>query len=56
MLSDLTRDDWLNVLGLGANEAHARGLARLREYMASHPDDPWLVEESMTLCVGRKPV
>jgi ubiquinone/menaquinone biosynthesis C-methylase UbiE len=38
-----------------SDEAHARGLARLREHIREHPDDPWLVEESMTLFTARKP-
>ncbi len=55
--------DWLleaeprvcSVFRLMSDEAHARGLARLREYIAAHPDDLWLVEESLTLFVARKP-
>jgi len=55
--------DWLleaeprvcSVFRLISDEAHARGLARLRDYIAAHPDDPWLVEEPLTLFVGRKP-
>ena len=57
-------DEWLleaeprvcSVFRLISDEAHARGLARLREYVRTHPDDPWLVEIRMTLFVGRKPV
>ena len=45
----------VSVLRLIPDEAHARGLARLREYINAHPQDPWLVEHSMTLFVGRKP-
>ena len=44
-----------SVFRLISDEAHARGLARLREHVREHPDDPWLVEESMTLFTVRKP-
>jgi SAM-dependent methyltransferase len=44
-----------SVFWLISDEAHARGVARLREYIGSHADDPWLVEESMTLFSGRRP-
>jgi len=44
-----------SVFRLISDEAHARGLARLREYIRTHPDDPWLVEEPMTLFTARKP-
>jgi ubiquinone/menaquinone biosynthesis C-methylase UbiE len=55
--------DWLleaeprvcSVFRLMSDDAHARGLARLREYIAAHPDDPWLVEESLSLFCARKP-
>lgn len=55
--------DWLleveprvcSVFRLMSDEAFARGLARLREHIENHPEDPWLVEESMTLFIGRKP-
>jgi ubiquinone/menaquinone biosynthesis C-methylase UbiE len=44
-----------SVLRMISIEAHARGLEKLREYIAAHPDDPWLVEESMTLFVAKRP-
>jgi ubiquinone/menaquinone biosynthesis C-methylase UbiE len=44
-----------SVFRLISDEAYARGVAMLREYIKTHPDDPWLVEESMTLFAGRKP-
>jgi len=55
--------DWLlevesrvcSVFRLISDEAYARGLAMLREYIRTHPEDPWLIEQSMTLFVGRKP-
>jgi ubiquinone/menaquinone biosynthesis C-methylase UbiE len=55
-------DEWLveaeprvcSVFRLMSDDGHARGLARLRDYIAAHPDDPWLVEEPMTLFVGRR--
>ncbi|UCH34594.1 MAG: class I SAM-dependent methyltransferase [Armatimonadota bacterium] len=54
--------DWLlevepkvcSVFRLMSDAAHARGLARLREHIEAHPDDRWLVEESMTLFRARK--
>ena len=63
MRTHKTPEDWLieaelrvcSVFRMISEEAHARGLARLREYIASHADDPWLVEESMTLFVARRP-
>ena len=55
--------DWLleaeprvcSVFRLMSDEAHARGLARLREHIEAHPDDPWLVEENMTLAAAGRP-
>jgi len=55
--------DWLlevelrvcSVLRMISDEAHARGLARLREYVEAHPDDPWLAEEEMTLFIAGRP-
>jgi len=44
-----------SVFRMISDEAHARGLARLREYIETHPDDPWLVEEEMTLFTATKP-
>jgi ubiquinone/menaquinone biosynthesis C-methylase UbiE len=44
-----------SVFGMISEEAHARGLARLREYIEAHPDDPWLVEDELTLFVARRP-
>jgi len=41
-----------SVFRLVGPEAHARGLARLRDHVREHPDDPWLLEESMTLFVA----
>jgi len=63
MRTHRSAEDWLleaeprvcSVFRLISDQAHARGLARLREYIASHPDDPWLVEESMTLFSARRP-
>ena len=37
------------------DEAYQRGLALFRDYIKEHPDDPWLLEESMTLFVALKP-
>jgi len=58
-----TPDEWLleaeprvcSVFRLMSEEAHARGVARLREHIRAHPHDPWLVEETMTLFAARKP-
>ena len=36
-------------------EAAGRGLERLRRHLEAHPDDPWLLEEEMTLFVGERP-
>lgn len=44
-----------SVFRMISDEAHARGLARLREYIDAQPDDPWLVEEELTLFVARRP-
>jgi ubiquinone/menaquinone biosynthesis C-methylase UbiE len=44
-----------SVFRLISDEAHARGLALLREHIRAHPDDPWLVEETMTLFAGTRP-
>jgi ubiquinone/menaquinone biosynthesis C-methylase UbiE len=44
-----------SVFRLMSDEAYARGLARLREHIQFHPDDPWLVEATMTLFVARRP-
>jgi len=44
-----------SVFRLMSDEAHARGLARLREHIEKQPDDPWLVGESMILFTARKP-
>jgi len=44
-----------SVLRMISDEAFARGLARLRAYIETHPDDPWLVENDMTLFAARKP-
>lgn len=38
-----------------SEEAMQRGLGELQAHIAAHPDDPWLVEESMTLFVARRP-
>lgn len=56
--------DWLpeaehrvcSVFRLISDDAYAHGLARLREYIQKHPDDPWLVEEEMTLFTARRPM
>jgi ubiquinone/menaquinone biosynthesis C-methylase UbiE len=40
---------------LMSDEAFAHGLAELRGYIQVHPDDPWLVEDSMTLFSARRP-
>jgi hypothetical protein len=55
--------DWLpeaepkvcSVFRVISGEAHARGLTGLRKYIAAHPDDRLLLEESMTLFTGRGP-
>jgi len=55
--------DWLleveprvcSVLRLISENSFQRGLALLREHIEKHPDDPWLVEEPMTLFAARKP-
>jgi ubiquinone/menaquinone biosynthesis C-methylase UbiE len=44
-----------SVFWLISEQALARGLARLRRHVEHHPDDPWLLEESMTLFVARRP-
>jgi ubiquinone/menaquinone biosynthesis C-methylase UbiE len=44
-----------SVLRLIPEKAFTRELAVLREYIETNPDDPWLVEESMTLFVVRRP-
>jgi ubiquinone/menaquinone biosynthesis C-methylase UbiE len=44
-----------SVLRMISDEAHARGLARLREHIENHPDDPSLVMLEMTLFIGRRP-
>jgi ubiquinone/menaquinone biosynthesis C-methylase UbiE len=38
-----------------SEEALQRGLGELQAYIEAHPDDPWLLEENMTLFVARKP-
>jgi ubiquinone/menaquinone biosynthesis C-methylase UbiE len=38
-----------------SEEALQRGLGELQAYIEAHPDDPWLLEESMTLFVARRP-
>jgi len=43
-----------SVSRLISDEAHARALARLREHIQAHLDDPWLVEETMTLFAARR--
>jgi ubiquinone/menaquinone biosynthesis C-methylase UbiE len=57
-----TADDWMleaeprvcSVFRLISDQAHARGLARLHAQIEAHPDDAWLVEETMTLFAARK--
>jgi len=44
-----------SVFRLMPDDACARGLARLRAYIESHLDDPWLVEETMTLFTAIRP-
>jgi ubiquinone/menaquinone biosynthesis C-methylase UbiE len=34
--------------------AFEKGLGKLREYVAGHPNDPWLLDSSMTLTAGYK--
>jgi SAM-dependent methyltransferase len=63
MRTHRSAQDWLleaeprvcSVFRLISDQAHARGLARLRDYIAAHPDDRWLLEESMTLFTARRP-
>lgn len=55
-------EDWLlevvprvcSIFRLISDEAFAHGQAALKEYIAAHPDDPWLLEESMTLFSARR--
>jgi SAM-dependent methyltransferase len=44
-----------SVLHLVPDEAWRRALARAEEYVAQHPDDPWLRQGKMTLFRARKP-
>jgi len=44
-----------SVFRLIPEQAYARGVARLREYIEHHRDDPWLLKDDMTLFVARKP-
>jgi ubiquinone/menaquinone biosynthesis C-methylase UbiE len=63
MRTHKTADDWLleveprvmSVLRMIPDEAFERGLGPFREYVLSHPDDPWLLEESITLFTAHRP-
>jgi len=43
-----------SVLTLISQSAFEQGLERLRRYLSSNPDDPWLYQDRLTLSVGRK--
>jgi ubiquinone/menaquinone biosynthesis C-methylase UbiE len=63
MPTHTTADDWLveveprvpSILRMISDDAFQRGLAQLKEYIVANPEDPWLLEESMTLFTGRRP-
>ena len=57
-LEDWSREIELRVpsiLRTISDEVYQRGLARCRQFMREHPDDSTLLEDTMTLFVGRKP-
>jgi ubiquinone/menaquinone biosynthesis C-methylase UbiE len=43
-----------STLTLIPQDAFERGLLKLGEYVAEHPDDPWLLYDTMTLTAGYK--
>jgi ubiquinone/menaquinone biosynthesis C-methylase UbiE len=43
-----------STLTLIAPDSYERGFRRLEEYITSHPDDPWLLYDRMTLTAGYK--
>lgn len=45
-----------SVLTMITQEAFERGLHRLEEYIKNHPDDKWLLMDSITMIVGYKTV
>jgi ubiquinone/menaquinone biosynthesis C-methylase UbiE len=63
MKTNNSPQDWLlevkprvcSTFHLMSDEAFANGLALLREYIVAHPDDPWLMEDSMSLFSAYKP-
>jgi 2-polyprenyl-3-methyl-5-hydroxy-6-metoxy-1,4-benzoquinol methylase len=43
-----------SVLTMISEDAFVRGVQKLQEYVAGHPDDPWLLYDKMTLTAGYK--
>jgi ubiquinone/menaquinone biosynthesis C-methylase UbiE len=43
-----------SVLTMITQEAFERGLRKLENYISSHPDDPWLLFDKMTITAGYK--
>lgn len=44
----------VSTLSMIPQEAFERGLKRLHEYVQKHPDDPWLLYDTMRITVGYK--
>jgi ubiquinone/menaquinone biosynthesis C-methylase UbiE len=43
-----------SVLTMISQDAFVRGVQKLQDYVARHPDDPWLLYDKMTITVGYK--
>lgn len=43
-----------SVLTMISPAAFEKGIGKLREYVATHPNDPWLLDSGMTLTAGYK--
>jgi ubiquinone/menaquinone biosynthesis C-methylase UbiE len=43
-----------SVLTMISHDAYEQGVKKLKDYIASHPDDPWLLCDKMTITAGYK--
>jgi len=53
-LLDATRHKLTSVLTMISKQAFNEGFKKLNDYILGHPDDPWLLENRLTLSVGYK--